>query len=67
MGRTNSKHRNNKKCTQTSVDRKPEGKKPLLRPRHRREDSIKMDLDQVGQEGMAWINVLPNSNRWTQS
>jgi hypothetical protein len=28
--------------------RKPEGKRPLERPRHRREDNIKMDLQEVG-------------------
>ena len=27
---------------------KPEGKRPLGRPRHRREDNIKMDLQEVG-------------------
>jgi hypothetical protein len=31
---------------------KPEGKRPLGRPRHRREDNIKIDLQEVGCEGM---------------
>jgi len=31
---------------------KPEGKKPLLRPRRRWEDNIKMDFQEVGCEGM---------------
>jgi len=34
---------------------KPEGKRPLVRPRHRWEDNIKMDLHEVGCEGMDWI------------
>ena len=36
---------------------KPEGKRPLERPRRRREDNIKMDLQEVGCEGMDWIGV----------
>jgi hypothetical protein len=31
---------------------KPEGKRPLGRPRHRRKDNIKMDLQEVGCEGL---------------
>jgi hypothetical protein len=31
---------------------KPEGKRPLRRPRRRREDNIKMDLKEVGCGGM---------------
>ena len=34
---------------------KPEGKRPLGRPRRRWEDNIKMDLQEVGCEGMDWI------------
>jgi hypothetical protein len=33
---------------------KPEGKRPLGRPRHRREDDIKMDLGEIGLEGVDW-------------
>ena len=36
---------------------KPEGKRPLGRPRHRWEVSIKMDLQKVGYEGMDWIDL----------
>jgi hypothetical protein len=36
---------------------KPEVKKQFGRPRHRCEDNIKMDLQEVGSEGMAWTNV----------
>jgi len=32
--------------------RNPEGKRPLGRPRHRYEDNIKMDLQEVGCGGM---------------
>jgi hypothetical protein len=34
---------------------KPEGKRPLRRPRRRWENTIKMDLQQVGYGGMDWI------------
>ena len=37
---------------------KPEGKRPLGRPRHRWEDNIKMDLQKVGCVGMNWIELL---------
>jgi len=36
---------------------KPEGKIPLGRPRRRSEDDIKMDLKEVGCEGMDWIEL----------
>jgi hypothetical protein len=36
---------------------KAEGKRPLRRPRHRWEDDIKMDLQEVGCGGMDWIEL----------
>ena len=36
---------------------KPEGKKPLGRPRRRWEDNIKMDLQEVGFGVMDWIEL----------
>jgi hypothetical protein len=36
---------------------KPEGKRPLGRPRRRREDNIRMDLQEVGCGGMDWIGL----------
>jgi hypothetical protein len=43
---------------------KSERKRPLGRPRHRWEDKIKMDLQEMGWEGMDWIELAPNSERW---
>jgi hypothetical protein len=37
---------------------KPEGKRPLGRPRRRWEDNIKIDLREIGCGGMDWINWL---------
>jgi hypothetical protein len=34
---------------------KPEGKRPLGRPRHRWVDNIKMDIRAIGWDGMDWI------------
>jgi len=43
---------------------KPEGKRPLGRPRHRWEDNIKMDLQEVGCGGMNWIQLAQVRDRW---
>ena len=44
--------------------RKPEGKRPLGRPRCRWEENIKMDLHKVGCGGLDWFDVVQNRNRW---
>ena len=36
---------------------KPEGKRPLGRPRSRWKDNIKMDLQEVGCGGMNWVDL----------
>jgi hypothetical protein len=43
---------------------KPEEKSPLGRPRHRWEDNIKMDLQEVGCGGMGWIGLAQDRDRW---
>jgi hypothetical protein len=43
---------------------KPEGKRPLGRPRRRWEDNIKMDLQEVGCGGMEWIDLPQDRDRW---
>ena len=43
---------------------KPEGKRPLGRPRHRWEVNIKMDLQEVVCGGMDWIQLAQDKDRW---
>jgi hypothetical protein len=43
---------------------KPEGKRPLGRPRRRWEDTIKLDLQKVECGGMVWIKLAQNRDRW---
>jgi 3-oxoacyl-ACP reductase-like protein len=43
---------------------KPEVKRPLGRSRHRWEDNIKMDLQEVGCGSMGWIGLAQNRDRW---
>jgi len=45
---------------------KPEGKRPLGRPRRRWEDNIKMDLQEIGCGGMDWIEQAHDRNRWRE-
>ena len=43
---------------------KPEGKRPLGRPRHRWEDNIKMDLREVGGSRGDWMEMAQDRDRW---
>ena len=43
---------------------KPEGKRPLGRPRHRWKDNIKIAFQVVGCGGMDWIDVAQDRDRW---
>jgi len=43
---------------------KPEGKRPLGGPRRRREDNIKIDLEEMMFCGMDWIDVAQDRDLW---
>jgi hypothetical protein len=43
---------------------KPEGKRPLGRPRRRWEDVIRIDLREIGLGGVDWIRLVQDRNRW---
>ena len=44
--------------------RKPEGKRPLGRPRRRWEDNIKMDFQEVGGGCGDWMELAQDRDRW---
>jgi hypothetical protein len=43
---------------------RPEGRRPLRRPRRRREDNIKMDLREIGFGDVDWIDWAQDRDRW---
>jgi hypothetical protein len=43
---------------------RPEGKRPLGRPRHRWEDNIKLDLREIGIDGVNWIKLAQDRVQW---
>jgi hypothetical protein len=53
-----------------NVDRllvgKPEGKRPLGKPRSRWIDNIKMDLLEIGLNAVDWIGVAQDRYRWRE-
>jgi hypothetical protein len=43
---------------------KPEGKRQLGRPRYRQVDNIKIDLREIGWDGMDWIDLTQDRDQW---
>jgi hypothetical protein len=43
---------------------KPEGNRPLGRPRRKWVDNIRMDLGEVGWDDVDWIGLAKDRNRW---
>ena len=43
---------------------KPEGKRPMRRPRRRWEDNIKMDFQKVGGDCGDWMELSQDRDRW---
>jgi hypothetical protein len=43
---------------------KPEGRRPLGRPRRRWEDGIRMDLEEIGWGGVEWIHMAQDRDWW---
>jgi hypothetical protein len=46
------------------LERTPEGKRPLGRPRCRWEDNIKIDVGEIGWGDVDWIGLAKDRNRW---
>jgi hypothetical protein len=43
---------------------RPEGKRPLGRPRHRWDDNIKLDFRDIGINGANWIQLAQDRVQW---
>jgi hypothetical protein len=43
---------------------KPEKKRPFGRRRHSWEDNIKMNLEEIGWEGVDWIRMVQDRDQW---
>jgi hypothetical protein len=43
---------------------KPDGKRPLVRPRRGWEDGIRMDLREIGWGSVDWIQLAQDRGRW---
>jgi hypothetical protein len=43
---------------------KPEGKRPQERPRRRWVDNIRMDLREIGWDGMDWTDQAQDRDQW---
>jgi hypothetical protein len=43
---------------------RPEGRRPLGRPRRRWENNIKMDLREIGFGDVDWVHLAQDRNRW---
>jgi hypothetical protein len=63
MGRSCSTHREVESAYNILVG-KPEGSKPLERSRHVWEDNIRMNLREIGWEGMDCIHLVEDRDWW---
>jgi hypothetical protein len=63
MGRECSTHGEKRNAYRILVG-KPEGKRSLRRPKHKREVNIKMGLREIGWGGVDWINLAQDREQW---
>jgi hypothetical protein len=64
MGRACSTNGGKRNAYRIVVGR-TEGKRPLGKPRHRWEDNIKMDLREIGSDGVDWIDLAQDRDQWS--
>jgi hypothetical protein len=55
---------NNNRSVYRVLVGKPEGKRPLGRPRRRWEDNIKLDFREIGIDGVNWIQLAQDRVMW---
>jgi hypothetical protein len=63
VGGTRSSHGEGR-CVYRVLVGRPEGKRPLGRPRRRWENNIKMDLREIGIDGANWIRLAQDRVQW---
>jgi hypothetical protein len=63
VGRACGTHGTGEKMYKVLVG-KPEGKRPVGRPRRRWEDGIRIDLREIGLGGVDWIRLAQDRDRW---
>jgi hypothetical protein len=52
------------RCVYKVLVGRPEGKRPMGRPRRRWEDNIKLDLKETGIDGVKWIRLAQDRVQW---
>jgi hypothetical protein len=52
------------RCAYRILVGKPDGKRPPGKPRRRRVENIKMDLNEIGWDGMDWTDLTQNRDQW---
>jgi hypothetical protein len=63
MGRACRTHGAEEEAYRIFVEKR-EGKRPLGRPRRKREVNMKMDLREIGWGGMDWIDLTQDRDHW---
>jgi hypothetical protein len=63
MGRACSTSGEEAECIRIVVGN-PEGKRPLEKPRRRWLNNIKIDLREIGWDGMDWIDLAQDRDQW---
>jgi len=64
LGGASGAYGGGEKLVRDNLVGKPEGKRPVGRPRRRWEDNIKMDLQEVGCDGMDYIEMAKDRDWW---
>jgi hypothetical protein len=63
VGRACGMHGRGEKCVQVLVG-KPEGMRPLIRPKRRWEDEIRNNLRETGRGCVEWIQITQDRDWW---
>jgi hypothetical protein len=64
VGRSCSTNGGDKECAYRILVGRPEGRRPLEKPRCRWADNIKMDLREIEWDGIDWIDLAQDRDQW---